>query len=446
MIAPTITPPGLEDVLKFPLLEALLGRRSRRFAKGDTIPDGPLTFSSQKSPEPLSELEQMLVLNAVGGNTGWNYLIARHAHYAPYLSNYAGTAGGRTFPSAAGFHTSEIFFTNDEGVFLFPTRDAPALTESNGSAASSVQDWIEAHRQRIVKVRDGRLRLPAEVPHMEGHNTWCANVPGSLLVFPVIDLAQHCIAGLCYLVQNGFGIYDDLNDEPIPGLEHFGELIDLDDLFPLSRFEHDMLSETNVEIGCACYAGMLMLQAMGLGGWMYNGLDRYSVLGASGDSSAPGVGFRCDTDARWTLPNPTGLPGIFEAHCPPHFTDMRAAVDAFCQRKFGAGGPFHPDTPGPWRDSPRIRGSAQRHSEPFKQCVAAIAQTIYDRFGKFPGTLPSAYCFMYLQAHHLDLAFYDHYFKDGAYLPTHARHDERWHENAGAPERPRAASAQQTDT
>jgi hypothetical protein len=33
----------------------------------------------------------------------------------------------------------------------------------------------------------------------------------------------------------------------------------------------------------------------------------------------------------------------------------------------------------------------------------------------------------YLQAHHLDLDFYDHHFKPGAYLETHASHMELWH-------------------
>jgi hypothetical protein len=46
------------------------------------------------------------------------------------------------------------------------------------------------------------------MPHMEGHNTWCANVPGSTVVFPVADLAQHVILLLLYLVQNGTGIYE----------------------------------------------------------------------------------------------------------------------------------------------------------------------------------------------------------------------------------------------
>jgi hypothetical protein len=35
---------------------------------------------------------------------------------------------------------------------------------------------------------------------------------------------------------------------------------------------------------------MLMLQAMGLGGWMFDGIDRYTVLGASGEPEVPNQG------------------------------------------------------------------------------------------------------------------------------------------------------------
>jgi hypothetical protein len=176
---------------------------------------------------------------------------------------------------------------------------------------------------------------------------------------------------------------------------------------------------------------MLMLQAMGLGGWMFDGIDRHVMLGASGDPQVPGLGFRYDTDERWSIPNPTGLPGVFEGYCPPHYPDMRTAVEAFAQRKFGPGGPFNSDTPGPWKESGRVRMSAQVHDEEFKECVALQAQYIFDRFGKFPGTVPSIFSLMYLQAHHLDLDFYDHYFGPGAYLPTHAEHMARWHSESG---------------
>jgi hypothetical protein len=191
--------------------------------------------------------------------------------------------------------------------------------------------------------------------------------------------------------------------------------------------EQYALTELTAELSACCYAGMLMLQAMGLGGWMFDGIDRHTLLGASGDPNVPGLGFRYDTDDRWAIPNPTGLPGVFEGYCPPYYPNMRAAVDAFAQRKFGPGGPFHSETPGPWKESARVRGSALVHSEEFKECVTLQAQYIHDRFGKFPGTVPSIFCLTYLQAHHLDLEFYDHHFKPAAYLGTHAEHMVQWH-------------------
>lgn len=39
-------PPGLEDAAKFTLMDALYGRRSRRFLVGSEIPDGVLAFKS----------------------------------------------------------------------------------------------------------------------------------------------------------------------------------------------------------------------------------------------------------------------------------------------------------------------------------------------------------------------------------------------------------------
>jgi hypothetical protein len=420
-------PPGLQDVLEFPLIEALYGRRARRFSLGASIPDGPLEFTSHHDPMPLSELEKMLLLTAAAGNTGWHYMIMRHARYAPHLSNYSAAAGGRTFPSAAGFHTSEVFFTDDEGVYLFETRDAPALVERNTDGPPDLDAVLEAHRTCIRKLSDRRLYIPAEEPYMEGHNTWCANRPGSTLLVPVGDIAQHMIAVLCFMVQNGYALYDDVNGERIPGLERFSDLVNLEEPLPLTFMETYSITECTAELSTSCYAGMLMLQAMGLGGWMFDGIDRYTVLGASGDPEVPGLGFRYDTDERWPLPNPTGLPGVFAGYCPPHYPDMRAAVEAFAERKFGPGGPFHPDTPGPWKESTRVRESAQVHSEEFKECVALQAQHIYDRFGKFPGTVPSMFVLTYLQAHHLELEFYDHYFGPGAYLKTHADHMSRWH-------------------
>ena len=120
------TPAGLEDMLgdllRFPLMEALTGRRSRRFCMGAEIPDGGFAFKSKHKSIPLSELEQLLLLSTMGGVTGWHFAIMRHKKYAPYLSNYCNSPAGRTFPSAAGFITSEIFYTDDSGNVLLSNK------------------------------------------------------------------------------------------------------------------------------------------------------------------------------------------------------------------------------------------------------------------------------------------------------------------------------------
>ncbi|HEX2314186.1 MAG TPA: hypothetical protein VHJ17_10645 [Thermomonospora sp.] len=424
--APPALSGPLADLATFPLVDALFGRRSRRFALGDEIPDGPLAYRSRSEPVPLTDLERMLVLSAMGGTTGWHHSITRNARYAPHPANYAGAAAGRTFPSAAGFHTAELFFTDDSGVYFFPTRDAGALVDPADEEVTP-ELMVERHRGRLRQLSDRRLHLPREEPYLEGHNTWCVNVPGSLLVIPVADIAQHMLAILCFFTQNGYAVFDDVNGREIPGLERFRDLVDVDAPFPLTFSEQYALTEATAELATCCYAGVLLLQAMGLGGWMFDGIDRFSVLGASGNPEVPGLGFRYDEDERWAVPNPTGLPGVFEAFCPPHHPDMAAAVEAFAERKFGEGGPFHPRTPGPWTDSPGFRGSAQVHDEQFKACVTLQAQYVLDTFGKFPGTVPTLFILNYVQAHHLDLEFYDRFFRPGAYLRTHAEHMQRWH-------------------
>jgi hypothetical protein len=421
----------LSELAAFPLLDALYGRRSRRFPLGGAIPDGLLAYTSRHAPMPLSELERLLVLTSMGGTTGWYYAITRHARYAPYLANYAGGAAGRTFPSAAGFHTVELFFTDDSGTYVFPTRDAGALVDP-AVEELSIELMLERHANRIRRLSDERIFLPRSEPYMEGHNTWVANAPGSLLVVPVADIAQHNIANLGFFTQNGYCIFDDLNHRPIPGIEAFKDLVDVDNPLPLTFVEQYSLAEATAELATSAFAGTLLLQAMGLGGWMFDGIDRHTMLGASGDPTVPGLGFRFDTDERWALPNPTGLAGVFEGFCPPHYASMADAVEALARRKFGPGGVYNPETPGAWRESAAIRGNAAPWTTQFKACIALQAQYIFETFGKFPGTVPTLFIMNYLQAQHIDTEFYDRFFRPGAYLPTHAEHRSRWHHVAGS--------------
>ena len=101
---------------------------------------------------------------------------------------------------------------------------------------------------------------------------------------------------------------------------------------------------------------------------------------------------------------------------------MAAAVEAFASASSARAASYHPRHARRLEESDRIRGSAQPYTDEFKACVALQAQYILDTFGKFPGTVPTLFIMNYLQAQHIDLDFYDRFFRPGAYLETHAEH------------------------
>lgn len=226
------------------------------------------------------------------------------------------------------------------------------------------------------------------------------------------------------MLQNGLVLTDDVNKRSIPGIERFKDIVDVNNVWPLTFVEQSSLSELSTELSISCFSGMLALQAMGLGGWMFDGVDPYAVLGAS---NVKGLGFRYDASDRWSTPNVTGLPGVFEAFTPPHVKDMREAVEKVVERKFGKGGPFNLGTAGYYKETAKVRSSAQKHSDEFIECITLQAQYIYDTFGKFPATVPSVFVATYLQAQHIDVEFYDIFYAKGAYLETHAKHMANWH-------------------
>ena len=159
-----------------------------------------------------------------------------------------------------------------------------------------------------MRISDTRLELPRAEPHMEGHNLWIGNHPGSLLAFPVADLAEHLMENLWFFAANGYPIVDDINGRNIPGARTVfrATACRRPDPAVVRRAVHTHRVER--ELAIAANNGVLALQAMGLGGWTYDGLNRLSVLGGSGDPSAPGLGFVADDDERGPSPMSPGCP------------------------------------------------------------------------------------------------------------------------------------------
>ena len=109
---------ALQQLAAFPLVEALYGRRSRRFGLGGAIPDGPLAYESQREPFPLTDLERMLVLSAMGGTTG-GITRSRDTRYAPTCRTTR--AGPRAhFPLGGRLPHGRALLDRRHGALLLP--------------------------------------------------------------------------------------------------------------------------------------------------------------------------------------------------------------------------------------------------------------------------------------------------------------------------------------
>ena len=98
------------------------------------------------------------------------------------------------------------------------------------------------------------------------------------------------------------------------------------------------------------------------------------------------------------------------------------------EAKFGKGGTYVPELPGPFKDNDRVKASVKPYSEEMVECLGETAQYIYDTYGKFPASVPTIFMHVLVQAQHIDTEFYDTHFEEGAYLETHANHMARWHD------------------
>lgn len=419
----------IHELLQFPLMQAIFGRRARRFALGMEIPSGPLAFKSRHAPMPLSELEQALLVAAGTGVTGWNFGITHTPNRADEFAHYTVRFGGRTAPTAAGIGTPALFYTDDHGVYFANLRDTQPERLREFEGEGDVERIVNVCRQHTATISNERIDLPRKPPYIMEHNLWVANAPGSTLFIPVADMSEQCLAFLAIFEGSGYMLIDDYAKRPAGNLSPFirSRLLDETKPVPLSFVEQSVLSACSMELAFIGHNMVLAMQGMGLGGWFFTAIDPCSALGAYADQGVNGLGFRFTRDSRWPLPNPVGLDGRYEGLCPPYHNDMRAAVQTFSQRKFGAGGTYDPGTPGPFRRNNEVKASVKPYDAEFLDCLGEMAQYLHETYGKFPATIPTILAGGYVQAQHIDTEFYDTHYQPGSYLETHAGHMARWH-------------------
>ncbi|GIW48501.1 MAG: hypothetical protein KatS3mg078_2378 [Deltaproteobacteria bacterium] len=423
-------PEGLNVALNFSLLEAIFSRRSRRFGLGMEITEGTLKYRSRFDPIPLSELEEAFLIWAGTGVTGLSLGDLPRSGIS-WLFQWT----GRSWPCSCNSHSTELFYTNDRGLYmiklfdLMPEPGEVAIFQ-NKSDEERLERILQLFKRSQIKLEDTRADLPKGEPGLFDFNAWNTNKPGTTLFIPVTNTTvEYMVLLFIYFGSKyGFNIIDELNGGRSCGLDKWiaKGYIKKDVQMSLFDLELRVLTTLNVEQAFICQNMNLALQALGLGGWAFTGLLPHYALGV--DPSYRGLGFRFITPEK-TLrslknPVPVGRDGVFEALCPPYVKDMNEAVDKFLRMR---GEFWREGNPYPYRNPGEILKDEYHPSEERIQIVKDFCTYVYENYGRFPAFLDPMFVRLVFQAHHLDLEFYDKHYIYGTYADTHKNHFKLWH-------------------
>lgn len=411
----------IKAVFRFPLLEAIAHRRSRRFPLGCTLKEGSLQYASQQPPLPLSDLETALLCWSGAGVTG-----TVTGDLAPSVGgNLLATWQGRTVPYACNVQNVMLFFTSDSGTFAYNPPPPTKLVEIETEADR--EKIMTAYHKGCVRVLDERVEFVPRALLRAIH--WNTNKPGTTIFIPVVDQSAECIdflLGVFDMEGYGYQLFDDIKKQPA-GLQPW---IDAGKLkgpkVNLSSFEFNMLG-LNLSPAYMMLENIhLVAEAMGLGSVVFGGYTGTVMLGVT--SMSKGLGFHSVADSNGK-PNPVGLDGVFQAYCPPYYRSMDEAVEAFVEKKFGSGGTLAANYQGvvPFKDWLRLQPEYHHPSKASVEQVKAFCRYVYETYGRFPATYDVMQVPVWLQAHHLDLEFYDQYYPPEMVTPAQREHLKRWH-------------------
>ncbi len=187
--------PGLEALLQRPLLESIWRRRTHRVSQGTTVLAGTMSYQSTNPRAPLSELEEAILIAATGC-TGLTMpdrpfqdpTTKREIMAKPDLWTMAGRTAGSP-DNAQGTH---FFLINDSGTYFL--RSLPPVPDGEDSFTS--ERLIERAREAKVQILDHRLDVAdgmRDFPAYTDSNRFLSNLPGTSILFPVVDLSRQYI-------------------------------------------------------------------------------------------------------------------------------------------------------------------------------------------------------------------------------------------------------------
>lgn len=442
-LSPPAPSPTTETASTYPLLQALLHRRSRRFAKGLRLGGGPLAFASTQQPQPLSLEEEAALAFAGCGITGYGLA---DLPFQPGDDPESGCGNilihfiGRTVASGDAVHAVALFVLNDDGVWLLkrpqdhPRHEIPSLVE-----AARAHEFAALYERNRVRISERRVDVSRTLPYVPPFNKWSANRPGSTYFLPVNELTALYINILLSAFSQEFGYFvlDERAGFQPAGIAGFarsrgGHLHDdpaQGRVATITFLETWLYEFTSFEQGQMLQNLALMAEALGLGGFPHFAAHPFGWMQAL-DFRMEDVPFSRTIGAgpvktgllnllRKNQPIPTAVglerngSVLLKPFCPPYYRNMREAVMAFVDYKYGDGSGTLRDggAATAWRDGARVQAGIPPYSEQAIEATIAYCDYVYRRYGRFPANSGPFRTLLAYQAHHLDHEFYQSFYK-----------------------------------
>jgi hypothetical protein len=450
---------GLEALFERPLIETIFRRRTHRVSRGSTLSAGSMSYESGQPRTPLTEIEEAVLIALTGctGLTMPDRPFADPRNGKPIMSKPNLNMVGRTAGSPDNAQGTSFFMINDSGTYFLrklpPPEHGGSLLDPELLLARAAQSKVQILDHRI-DVPDGKRDFPAYLDS----NRFLSNLPGTTILFPVVDLSRQYINGMMYLLTQPEGarptVVDDRNFYRVAGVKKWVKngFLNNDIKLPLGAI---WAMRTQIEADLLLQNIMLGTEAMGLGAWIHGSISPPIMLGDPKFQKAYGsmLGFdwtipkwRPADALRWHVPLPRfsslrstaiGLRHkgeyLIKAMCPPHYETMQDAVAAVVADKFGPAGIYADEAlfkriyKGEF--GTRYLKEASNYSEDVIACTTDICTYIYETHGRFPAHCEAVHVpGVWLQAHHIDEPYYERFFSNGM-TDAHRSHDQLWHES-----------------
>ena len=427
-------PPGLDDSLGYPFFQSVFDRKSRRMGLGMSMP-GTLGYDSPYEAVPLTELEEALLLVVGTGLTGLNLGDIDPSMGADAMVQWT----ARTWPSSCSNHGTELFFTNDDGLYfldmwnLMP-EDGEISTLQNKGRDAQVDFILQMVRGAKKQLEDGRAEMPEGLPGLFVFNHWNANKPGTTLFLPVSNMTLEYINLLFiyFSPEYRFTLVDETNGYQPCGLQKW---VDSGRLDATARWGSSSWSSAS----CRCRSSSRRSSAR----TSPSPCRRWASAAGPTPATSP-----ASPSAAWTSPasasaspTPSAAPASRSAATGSSRRSPRRTTPTWARRSTRSSSASGRSTSRTSRSrtSSRTRWSRQieRPTDETIQIVKDYCQYVHDTYGRFPAYLDPMYQRLTCQAQHVNTDFYAQYYPPGAVTDQHHQHFERWHpELAGDDGRP----------